>query len=253
MAINTIQHGTRNGYRHGCKDRYTCPGGSDGLKCIDAANQYNRDMRQAHRDARARRPVSRGNAGTKPGTGGIRVALGTPRPETGDTVNGQGAPDTWPSPDMPTFDPPDSLRNAEVPSDPEPAESRNDVYNDPEFIVTPTMKNDIAGKLGLFAAIIGMPFEAIDPYCGGIFAANVDGMINAYLPIITRSPGAVKFFMSKTGGWLDWIKALEATWPVVVAIYSHHLAKTVGASGNAKMPDATLPPQPADNFQYTAG
>jgi hypothetical protein len=153
---------------------------------------------------------------------------------------------------MPTFDPPDSLRNAEVPADPEPAESRNDVYNDPEFIVTPGMKNDIAGKLGLFAAIIGMPFEAIDPYCGGIFAANVDKMIDAYLPLITRSPGAVKFFMSKTGGWLDWIKALEATWPVVVAVYSHHLARTVQKDQRPN-PDPTLPPQPADNFQYTAG
>lgn len=249
MAINTIQHGTRSGYRHGCKDRNTCPGNEQGLKCIDAANQYNRDMRQAHRDARARRPVS---TGPKPRAGGIRVALVPGRSEPRDTGNGQGTGDTWPSPDMPTFDPPDSLTNAQVPGDPEPAESRNDVYNDPEFLVTPGMRNDIAGKLGLFAAIIGMPFEAIDPYCGGIFAANVDNMIGAYLPIITRSPGAVKFFMSKTGGWLDWIKALEATWPVVVAIYSHHLAKTVQRD-TRPAPDPTLPPQPADNFQYTAG
>lgn len=162
-----------------------------------------------------------------------------------------GLRDTWPNPDMPTFDPPDSLLNAETEADPEPAEAQHDVYNEPLFVVTPTMKNDIAGKLGLFAAIIGMPLEAIDPYCGGIFAANVDNMIEAYLPIITRSPGAVKFFMSKSGGWMDWIKALQATWPVFVAVYSHHLAKTVGKD-KRPAPDPTMPPQ-ADNFQYTAG
>ena len=250
MAINTIQHGTRNGYKRGCKDDNTCPRGPDGLTCHEASNKYQRDLRALRQQSRNRDPV---RTGIKPNTSGVRVSLGIPRSEPPDTDNGQGGTDSWPSPDMPTFDPPESLRNAQVTSDPEPAEAQHDMYNEPQFIVTPTMKNDIAGKLGLFAAIIGMPFEAIDPYCGGIFAANVDKMIDAYLPLIIRSPGAVKFFMSKTGGWLDWIKALEATWPVVVAIYSHHLAKTVGASGNAKMPDATLPPQPADNFAYTAG
>jgi hypothetical protein len=153
---------------------------------------------------------------------------------------------------MPVHDAPDSLANAAVEPDPEPDGADRDVYNDPEFIVTPTMKNDIAGKLGLFAAIIGIPFEAIDPYCGGIFAANVDKMIDSYLPLITRSPGAVKFFMSKTGGWLDWIKALEATWPVVTAVYAHHLARTVGKDTRPR-PDATMPPSPVDNFAYTAG
>jgi hypothetical protein len=249
MAINTIQHGTRNGYRHGCKDDNTCPKGANGLTCHEASNKYQRELRELRQQSRPRSPVK---AGIKPKTGGIRVSLGMSSSEPRDAGNGQVAGDTWPSPDMPVHEAPDSLRNAEVPSDPEPTESQGDVYNDPQFIVTPGMRNDIAGKLGLFAAIIGMPFEAIDPYCGGIFAANVDGMINAYLPIITRSPGAVKFFMSKTGGWLDWIKALEATWPVVVAIYSHHLARTVQTDKRPR-PDATLPPQPADNFAYTAG
>jgi hypothetical protein len=251
MAINTIQHGTRSGYRHGCRDRNTCPGNEKGVKCIDAANQYNRDMRAAHRQARNRTSVKVGSTRREPRAGGYRVALGIPSSQPRDAGTGPGPGDTWPNPDMPVHDAPDSLVNAQVADDPEPAESGQDVYNQPEFIVTPTMKNDIAGKLGLFAAIIGMPFEAIDPYCGGIFAANVDNMINAYLPIITRSPGAVKFFMSKTGGWLDWIKALEATWPVVVAVYSHHLAKTVQRD-NRPRPDATMPPQPADDFNYTA-
>lgn len=247
MTVNTIQHGTRNGYRQGCKDDNTCPKGANGLTCHEASNKYQRDLRELRQQSRNRSSVK---SGIKPNTGGIRVSVGMPRSETRDTGAGQGDRDTWPSPDMPTYDPPDSLRNAQIGPDPEPSEAASDVYNQPEFIVTPGMKNDIAGKLGLFAAIIGMPFEAIDPYCGGIFAANVDKMIDAYLPLITRSPGAVKFFMSKTGGWLDWIKALEATWPVVVAVYSHHLARTVQRD-NRPRPDATMPPS-ADEFNYTA-
>lgn len=247
MAVNTIQHGTRNGYRHGCKDRKTCPGGPDGVTCIDASNKYQREARELRARNRRRNPVK---TQTKPSTGGIRVSLGIPRSEPRVTTTAQEPGNTWPNQDMPTFDPPESLVNAQVSDDPEPQESGQDVYNQPEFIITPGMRNDIAGKLGLFAAIIGMPFEAIDPYCGGIFAANVDKMIDAYLPLILRSPGAVKFFISKTGGWLDWIKALEATWPVVVAVYSHHLARTVQRDTRPR-PDATMPPG-GDDFNYTA-
>lgn len=247
MTVNTIQHGTRNGYRKGCKDDNTCPKGSNGLTCHEASNKYQRDLKQLRNLSRQRTPV---RTVIKPGAQGIRVGLGMPRTEPRDTATGPGPGESWPSQDMPTFDPPDSLVNAQVSDDPEPQESGQDVYNQPEFIITPGMRNDIAGKLGLFAAIIGMPFEAIDPYCGGIFAANVDKMIDAYLPLILRSPGAVKFFISKTGGWLDWIKALEATWPVVVAVYSHHLARTVQRDTRPR-PDATMPPG-GDDFNYTA-
>ena len=151
-------------------------------------------------------------------------------------------------PDIPIHDAPESLVNARVTPDPEPGDSPNEI---PDFIITPGIRNDIAGKMGLFAAIIGMPLEAIDPYCGPIFANNVDNMINAYLPIICRSPGAVKFFQSTSGGWLDWIKALQATWPVIQAAYAHHLGRTVGRDTRTP-PDATRPPMPDDNYAYSA-
>lgn len=247
MATNTIQHGTRSGYRHGCRDNKdgssSCPAYPN--TCHKAANRYQADLRAARTAARSRvRPQG------KPHTPGMRVVSGMPRSEPRDTRDLPGSRDTGPIPDMATYDAPESLVNAQTDPDPEPSESADDIYNQPLFVVTPGMKNDIAGKLGLFAAIIGMPFEAIDPYCGGVFAANVDNMIDAYLPIITRSPGAVKFFMSKSGGWLDWINALKATWPVFLAVYAHHLGKTVGKD-KRPMPDATMPPQ-AEDFQYTA-
>lgn len=244
MPATLIQHGTRAGYKRGCRNRATCPGDDKGTKCIDAANQYNRDLRALRAQSAQRGPVK---AGTKPRASGLRARIVTPRSEPRDT----GSPgDTYPQPAMPTFDPPDSLVNAQVEDDPEPAEAQHDVYNEPEFIITPRIKADVEGKLGLFAAVIGIPFEAIDGYCGKAFADNVDNMISAYVPLILRSPGAVKFLTSTSGGWLDWIRAIQATWPVIQAIYAHHLARTV-TRDQRPMPNATMPPGP-DPYQYSA-
>jgi hypothetical protein len=245
MTTQTVQHGTRSGYRHGCRTDAQCP---NTPSCREAAMKYQRDLRQAHQAARARRkPVV---AGKKPKTSGIRVVSGLSRSQPHDAQDQGGAADSGTMPDMATFDPPDSLLNARVQDDPEPAESQHDVYNEPEFIVTPAIRNDVAGKMGLFAIIIGLPFEAMDPYCGNIFANNVENIIDKTVPIICRSPGAVKFFTSTTGGWMEWVAMIQAWWPVLTAIYAHHLARTVSRDKHA-MPDATMPPAP-DSYDYSA-
>lgn len=244
MPRKAIQHGTRSGYKAGCRDRISCPGGESGTTCIDAANIYNRELREAHKQARARNPVT---AGTRPSASGLRVRISSPRSEPRDAGNPGG---TWPNPDMPVYDPPDSLVDAQVTADPEPAESQGDIYNDPDFVVTPKIRDDIRGKLGLYAAVIGIPFETIDPYCGGIFAQNCDSIIAKAIPLIVKSPGAVRFFTSTSGGWLDWIAFLQALWPVIVAIYAHHLARSV-TRDNRPAPDPTMPPAP-DTYEYSA-
>lgn len=241
MAANSIKHGTRQGYRAGCRDNGTtlpCPA-PNGITCNQASNKYQKELRDLRAQSRTRtKPI---HARTSPNTGGIRVSVITPTSSADDASD-------FPQSDMPMHDAPESLSNARIGPDPEPGESPNEI---PDFIITPGIKNDIAGKLGLFAAIIGMPLEAIDPYCGPIFANNVDNMINSYLPIILRSPGAVKFFQSTSGGWLDWIRALQATWPVIQAAYAHHLARSVGRDTRTP-PDATRPPMAQDNYDYTA-
>ena len=237
----TVKHGTRQGYRHGCKDDGSVPAcpAPNGITCNQASNKYQKELRDLRTKARTRtKPV---HARTSPNTGGIRVSVITP------TTTGDENPD-YPQGDMPTHDAPEFLTNARVTPDPEPGESPNDI---PDFIITPGIKNDIAGKLGLFAAIIGMPLETMDPICGPVFAANIDNMINSYLPIICRSPGAVKFFQSTSGGWLDWIRALQATWPVIKIAYMHHLARTV-SKDTRPMPDGTMPPRPRDDYEYSA-
>lgn len=234
-----IRHGTRAGYKRGCTRDNMCQPNEHGITCREASNKYQKDRLDLQRRARTR--TSPIQARTSPKAPGIRVTVVTPRSD-------EDNPQDYPQGDIPAFEPPEFLSNARVDPDPEPGETPNEI---PDFIITPGIRNDIAGKLGLFAAIIGMPLEAIDPYCGPIFANNVDNMINSYLPIICRSPGAVKFFQSTSGGWLDWIRALQATWPVIQALYAHHLARSVGRDTRTP-PDATRPPMPQDNYDYTA-
>lgn len=237
-----IQHGTRAGYKRGCTKDIMCQQNGHGMTCRQASNKYQKDLRDARLEAANRRnPI---HARTLPNTGGIRVQVVTPR-STGDD-----APD-FPQSDIPTQDAPESLLNARVTPDSDPDAGPADFDYVPDFVVTPGMRNDIAGKLGLFAAIIGMPLETMDPICGPVFASNVDNMINSYLPIICRSPGAVKFFQSTSGGWLDWIRALQATWPVIKIAYLHHLSRSVGRD-TRPMPDGTMPPMRPDNYDYSA-
>lgn len=236
-----IKHGTRAGYKRGCTKDEMCIPNEHGITCREASNIYQKDRRDLRLNAARRtNPI---HARTTPKAPGIRVSVVTPGQRVDDT-------DNFPTSDIPVHDAPESLTNARVTPDAEPGPGPEDFEYVPDFIVTPGMRNDIAGKLGLFAAIIGMPLETMDPICGPVFAGSVDNMINAYLPIICRSPGAVKFFQSTSGGWLDWIKALQATWPVIKIAYLHHLARSVGRD-NREMPNATMPPQ-QDNHQYSA-
>lgn len=236
---NPIKHGTRAGYKRGCTKDHMCQPNENGMTCREASNKYQKDRLDLQRRARTR--VAPIQARTSPKAPGIRVSVVTPS-------TGGEDPQDYPQGDTPGFDAPESLANARVSPDPEPGVSPNDI---PDFIITPGIRNDIAGKLGLFAAIIGMPLETMDPICGPVFAGNIDNMINSYLPIICRSPGAVKFFQSTSGGWLDWIRALQATWPVIKIAYMHHLARTVGKD-TRPMPDGTMPPRPRDDYDYSA-
>jgi hypothetical protein len=99
-----------------------------------------------------------------------------------------------------------------------------------------------------------------DPYCGRALSENLDNMIDKAMPLIVRSPAAVKFLTSTSGGLLDWVGFLQSCWPVLQAIYAHHLARSVvqdpktGAfirkSVNGSVVNATMPP--LMDFDYTA-
>lgn len=129
-----------------------------------------------------------------------------------------------------------------------------------DFVLNEAAVNQIQENLELYLSVVGMSVEIIDPYCGAIAADNLDNMVKKWTKVITHYPKAAEFFMDAKGGILmAWISAIQATWPVLLAIYRHHLARTVQTDGgrvffkspNGQRVDATMPPMP-DTYAYSA-
>lgn len=154
---------------------------------------------------------------------------------------------------------PDYLHESEP--DPEPAEEWEGPEGD-EYVINKAGMVLIEENLGTYLSVVGITLEMIDPYCGPILADNFENIVGRWTKVIAKYPRAAKLFMSKEGGTImSWIGALQATWPVLLAIYDHHLAKNVkvdnlgrayrvtnpeqSPNGETKQ-DATTPP-----FQFT--
>lgn len=127
---------------------------------------------------------------------------------------------------VPTDDYPDYI--SPIDPDPEPGSGTWSEPKPDEYVVTAETITEIKDNLGMYLATVGMTLGLIDPYCGTAIRENLDDMVGAWAKVISHYPSAVKLFMAKGGGKImAWIDALMATWPVLLAIYEHHLAKTV--------------------------
>lgn len=149
-----------------------------------------------------------------------------------------------------------------VDPDPEPADPNVSPVMDEQFIITRGDMVLIEENLGTYLSVIGMTLEMVDPYCGPILADNLDNIVQRWSKVIARYPAAAKLFMAKGGGVLmDWIGAIQATWPVLFAVYEHHLSKNVvtekgrvfrvQANPNGQTVDATMPPMPEYDYSAT--
>lgn len=187
--------------------------------------------------------------GSEPGLGNrLRAAMGR--------LSIPGANDDYVAVD----EPPDYLHS--VDADPEPAGEWSEV-KDEEFVINAAGMKMIEENMGTYLSIVGMTVEMIDPYCGPILAENFDNMINRWSKVVAHYPKAATLFLDSKGGVLfAWIGALQATWPVLYALYEHHLSKNIkvergqvyrrtGDGTNAPNFDSTTPPMP-EQFAYTA-
>lgn len=122
--------------------------------------------------------------------------------------------------------PPDYI--SAIDPDPEPQGDNWARPADDDFVVTAEGMRAIKDNLGTYAATVGMTLGLIDPYCGAAIRDNLDDMVDAWSRVISHYPSAARMFMQKGGGKImAWIDALMSTWPVLVAVYEHHLSKTV--------------------------
>lgn len=149
--------------------------------------------------------------------------------------------------------PKDEVRDEEYP--------RTDV-NDTYVFTTADIKL-MEENMGTYLSVVGMTLEIVDPYCGPILGDNLENMVKRWTKVVSRYPKAANLFLSKGGGVImDWIGALQATWPVLYAGYEHHLARTVqtdgrrvyrvvpGSPNGSGNVDATMPPMP-EQYDYT--
>lgn len=151
----------------------------------------------------------------------------------------------------------------ETDPDPEPqGEDWARVGNDDDFVINDAGMRAIEDNMGTYLSIVGMTLEMVDPYCGSIAADNFDNMISKWAKVVAHYPSAAKLFLDGKGGIVfTWIAAIQATWPLLYAIFEHHLARTVELrdgiayrrTQNGQSPvDATMPPAP-DTYNYSVG
>lgn len=148
--------------------------------------------------------------------------------------------------------------------DPDPAPEGDEwepAGGEDDFVINAAGMKKISDNLGFYFTTVGMTLEIIDPYCGAVAAANATNVIERWTKVIAAYPKTAEFFMSERSGTLfAWINALQATWPILYAIFEHHFSKTVmikdgvvyrknpdGTPATAA-PDATTPPMPGYDY-----
>jgi hypothetical protein len=288
MPNYTIKHGSEAGYREELKTGEACERCRNGHR--EFSKQYNKtykakgikygiyDVVDQNYVPRGRGGVNRGRSGQAYSVPRAATTPVEPREETPPEPV-QTDPEPGPQPGLGdrigallgglnvggdseyvSEDPPDYLHFTEA--DPEPDGDWEQVANE-EFVINAAGMRKIEDSLGTYLSIIGMTVEMVDPYCGPIIAMNMGNMVERWSKVIAHYPKAANLFLDQKGGVLmTWIGAMQATWPVLYAIYEHHLSKTVkvengqmfrrnAASQNGQGHfDSTMPPMP-DDFNYT--
>lgn len=99
--------------------------------------------------------------------------------------------------------------------------------------VTAAVRNDITGKLAFWLALPAEPWLRVDPYCGGVYADQVDQIALKMSPLICQSPDLVRWF-SKSTTFILWTELGIAVRPVVEAIIAHHVTKRIALDSDGQ-------------------
>lgn len=134
-----------------------------------------------------------------------------------------------------------------TPDDP-PPEPGNSKPEGRPLRITARVRNDVRAKLAWMFTVAGsMAIMTGDGYCGESVVNNADNMADKLTPIFCKSPEMVRR-ITKGSDFMMYVDAAMAMWPVLAAVTAHHMP-----GKKAVQVDATMPPQPPDNSQYTVG
>lgn len=121
--------------------------------------------------------------------------------------------------------------------DPEPEDTEERVSEAP-IRITRAVRKDVEGKLAFMMTLAGSMWVSTDPICGGTFLNQTPEIAAKLTPILCQSPDVVKWFR-KSAGYMLYVDLLTVVYPVVQAIYAHHVAKG-SANGPAVDPQAPV-------------
>ncbi len=108
-----------------------------------------------------------------------------------------------------------------------PDRREEDGRDRPGFVeLSMEQSNEIEAILELTVLPLLLGAERRDPVCGKAFVDNWDQIREKSLPLIARSPSLVEW-LTKAGGFRDWIAFGAAVAPVAKAVVSHHVTKTI--------------------------
>ena len=156
--------------------------------------------------------------------------------------------DAWWQDDAPDAGPLTYDQVAEgVPDDADPARLPSAAAVVTSAGVPRAVQRDIAGKTAFWLLMMAETWAIADPYCARAFGEAVPSIARKAAPLMCHSPQLVEWF-SRASGFMEVTELLMAMKPVAVAIFAHHVTKSVRTPKRGE--DA--PKQKADWSAYTA-
>lgn len=110
--------------------------------------------------------------------------------------------------------------------------------------IPPHVRKDVEDKLGAMIEFFALGWEQRDPYCAGKLTEQQEDITKRAVAIIVKRPGMLRWF-TEGSDWSDWLMLATALQPVTVAIWAHHVAKTVGDEAEEEMGRYAAPAVPA--------
>lgn len=130
-----------------------------------------------------------------------------------------------------------------VPNDPDPFGATENKATPFDIKITASVKRDIEGKLAFMMGMSANLWQMVDPVCGTAMLTNTPNICKALVPIMCQSQDVVRWFQ-KAGSFSMYLNLVMAVFPVLSAVYAHHLSRSIGHGGqsvNGHAANATIP------------
>lgn len=115
-----------------------------------------------------------------------------------------------------------------LPPDPKPSRKGPTKRRQPTGKVTAAQRRGVQDALVLMMTIPGGILQMRDPLCAGVLLDNADTIAAKMVPLITRNPAALAWFIGSAAPWMDWLALITALTPVVSTFWGHHVTHSIG-------------------------